>query len=179
MFWIVSVIPLISIYQFTFPGFEESSMGSKNHPYYSFLHIVNIFRFDDKVKIFVSFSFTVDPAKSSRLLIHIFLLKLVLVFWSVLEDFFVSERPREFYSIISLDGFCFVHARFLTLMKYQFLVLFLEDSRQNRVTFDLGYFCYYYYYFLFVWYFVTPALAGGLSVESEWQQISSRLLDPS
>ena len=55
------------------------------------------------------------------------------------------------------------------------------DGLHSTFYFHVHYYYYYYYYYYYVTSreFLTPALAGGLSLEPQWQQASSSLQDSS
>ena len=102
-------------------------------------------------------------AKSTiwQVLIFFCWLSLGLVVWPRLCDLFVSQNPREVYASHS-PGWI-PSCSYTTCLYGQISIL-----------------CTYYYYHYFAPYkFFTPALADGLLLESEWQQVSSSLQDTS
>ena len=73
-----------------------------------------------------------------------------------------KKHSEMFVRLNFQDGFWVVHLPFVCMVKLKFYAQFPVD--------------YYYYYYLLIRFFPS-ALANGLSLEFEWQQVSLSLQD--
>ena len=127
----------------------------------------------------LSFSFTLWSTRTAKSVIRqvyffppLFLLSLGLVIWPILGDPLVSQNPREVRASHSPGGIldcAYTTCSYGVIKNFGTTPNWLPSPPSRILS----------YIIIIIIKFLTSALAGGLSLESKWQQVSSNPQDSS